>query len=44
MLDKYPVIFTNKKSEELFNCDLMKGEQEDNFKKINQPCFIQVTN
>ena len=39
----HPVIFTNKKSKELFECDLMNGEQEENFKKINEPCFIKIS-
>ena len=43
MLGVHPVIFTNKKSKELFGCDLMDGEKEENFPKINEPCFLQDT-
>ena len=44
MLDDYPIIFTNKRSEILFDCDLMNGEQQEKLSKINKPCFFQVKN
>ena len=42
MLDEHPVIFTNKKSKEFFACNLLDGDKEENYQKINEPCFIQV--
>ena len=44
MLDDNPVVFTNKKSQELFTCNLMDGDQEENYEKLNNPCFVQVNN
>ena len=43
LLDTHPVIFTNKKSKELFGCDLLNGQQEENLQKIDEPCFVQIT-
>ena len=43
MIDEFPIIFANKQSKKLFDCNLSNGENEENFEKLNQRYFKQIS-